>query len=84
MLDEKVKQTLEFVKTYAPNITHWKILKREILNNLPIEKRRLFSKRDPKTKKPNFNDFESQVCNLWEEVTGNKVIISNDVEKKNQ
>lgn len=78
MLDEKVLEALQFVLTYAPQITEWKVLKRELLNNLPIEKRKLFSKRDQKTKKQNFNEFERKISDLWQELTNTTLIITNN------
>lgn len=77
-MEEKILQALKFVHAYAPNIDEWKILKRELLNNLPIEKRRLFSRRDKKTKRQNYNDFEKNISNLWEEMSGCKLIFRDD------
>ena len=73
-------QALKFVHAYAPDINEWKILKRELLNNLPIEKRRLFSRRDKKTKRQNFNEFEKNISTLWEEMSGCKLIFRDDDE----
>ena len=84
MMDEKVLEALQFVRSYAPEISDWKVLKRELLNNLPIEKRRLFSKRDQKTKKQNFNAFEKQVLDLWQELTNISIIFTIDENQKQQ
>jgi hypothetical protein len=80
-MEEKVLEAIKFVHTYAPSISDWKILKRELLNNLPMEKRRLFSRRDEKTKKQNFNDFEKNISVLWEEMSGCKLIFRDDEQK---
>ena len=82
MLHPKIEEAISFVASYASNISSWTIIKRELLNNLPIEYRRLFSKRDPKTKKQNFNDFEGQVVERWKELTGSVVIFRGSDEKR--
>ena len=82
MLHPKIEEAISFVASYASNISSWTIIKRELLNNLPIEYRRLFSKRDPKTKKQNFNDFEGKVADRWKEITGSVVIFKGSDEKR--
>jgi hypothetical protein len=76
MIDEKVEEALQFIKTYAYDVKEWKKLKQQILLNLPPEKRKLFSTRDPITKVQNFNDFERSVLNRWIEITGSNFILS--------
>ena len=85
MLDDaRVEAALGFVYKYAPSISDWKTLKRELLKSLPCEARRQFSTRDPITKRQNFNAFENAVCDRWAEITGAPVIINvNENEKKN-
>ena len=75
MIDEEVEKVLQFVKTYAYDVGEWRHLKRQLLQNLPPEKRKLFSTRDPITKIQNFNEFEGKVLNRWEEITGAKLIL---------
>ena len=57
----KIEEMILFVHTYAPNITEWKVLRKELLKNLPPVQRKLFSTRDSITKKQNFNNFENNV-----------------------
>lgn len=82
MLHPKVEEAIGFVASYASNVSSWTIIKREILNNLPVEYRRLFSRRDPKTKKQNFNEFEKHVTDRWKELTGAEVIFRGSDEKQ--
>lgn len=75
-MDEKVEEALQFVSTYAAGtIKEWRTLKKELLLALPSEKRKLFSTRDPRTKAPNFNEFESCVAQRWKEITGVQVYL---------
>lgn len=80
-MEEKILDAIKFVYSYAPNIRDWKVLKRELLNNLPMEKRRLFSRRDEKTKRQKFNQFEKEVSQLWENMSGHKLIFRDDEQK---
>jgi hypothetical protein len=76
MIDEEVEKVLQFVKTYAYDVDEWRHLKRQLLQNLPPEKRKLFSTRDPMTKVQNFNEFENKVLNRWVEITGSTLILN--------
>lgn len=77
-MDTRVEDALQFIKQYAPQINEWKVLKRELMKCLSPAARKLFSTRDPITKKQNFNDFEKTVCLRWEEITDNNVIFNRD------
>jgi len=81
-MDVKVLEAVHAVRAYASEISEWKVLKRELLNSLPVEKRRLFSKRDQKTKKQNFNEFEKNILDLWQELTNTTLIITKDEKQK--
>lgn len=73
-IDLKVEESLQFVKSYAPNISEWRVLKKELLKNIPSESRKLFSTRDPVTKATNFNEFEQLVADRWTKLTGVTII----------
>lgn len=74
-MDPKVEEVVNFVHSYAPNITEWKVLKKELLKSLPSSHRKLFSTRDNSTKKMNFNDFEKAVFEYWQKLTGLKLYL---------
>ena len=69
-MDPNVKEAVAFVHSYAGGITEWKVLKKELLRLLPPNQRKLFSTRDPSTKKQIVNDFEKSVIGCWKEITG--------------
>jgi|APGre2960657373_1045057.scaffolds.fasta_scaffold235441_2 hypothetical protein len=69
-MDPKVEEVVNFVHSYAPNITEWMVLKKELLKSLPSSHRKLFSTRDSSTKKMNFNDFEKTVVEHWHKIAG--------------
>ncbi len=69
-MEPKILEAIHFVHSYAPDITEWKVLKKELLRTLPSDRRKLFSTRDAKTKKQNFNDFEKDVALQWKKITG--------------
>lgn len=65
-----MEETINFVYSYAPNITDWRVLKKELLKSLPPSHRKLFSTRDNSTKRLNFNDFEKTVVEYWQKIAG--------------
>lgn len=69
-MDPKIEEAINFVHAYAPGITQWKVLKKELLKFLPASHRKMFSTRDSSTKKMNFNDFERTVAEQWQKITG--------------
>jgi len=75
-IDQSVEEALDFVKSYGASIREWKVLKQELLRNLSPQKRKLFSRRDPRTKIQNFNEFEKTVVERWKQITGDELIIS--------
>jgi DNA phosphorothioation-dependent restriction protein DptG len=68
-MDKKIEETLRSINSYA-TIEDWLSLKKEILKEIPSDKRSLFSTRDPKTKKQSINAFEVEVIALWKEISG--------------
>ena len=60
---------IEHVFQYASCSNNWLVVKKEILKALPIEKRELFSTRDPITKKQRVNELERLLAKLWSSKT---------------
>jgi hypothetical protein len=73
-MDERIEEALQFIKSYAPEIIEWKILKRELMKCLNPQARKLFSTRDPITKVQNFNEVERTVAVRWKTITGNEIL----------
>lgn len=71
-----VEQALAFVFSYAAHVDDWITVKKELLKALPPDDRRLFSTRDPITKKQRTNDFERAVAARWSEMTGRPVVFT--------
>jgi hypothetical protein len=76
MVDTKIEEALLFVSKYAGDVSDWKTLKKELVKCLPVDKRRLFSKRDPRTKQQNINALEKEIADRWKEITSVEVIFS--------
>jgi hypothetical protein len=81
-MDQKIDEAIKFVYSYAPDITEWVILKKELLKLLSADKRKLFSTRDPVTKKTNFNEFEQSIIEHWKVITGKELYLSKYETKK--
>ena len=73
-MNEKIEEALQFIKSYAPDINEWKVLKRELMKCLNPQVRKLFSTRDPITKIQNFNEVEQTVADRWQTITGNEIL----------
>ena len=73
-MDPRIEEALQFIHQYAPQINEWKVLKKELMKCLNPSVRKLFSTRDPMTKKQNFNDIEQWVADRWEIMTGREII----------
>lgn len=80
IIPEKILEALHEVHSYAGNIDSWIVIKKEILKNLHPNDRRVFSTRDPLTKKQRINEFEIELAKQWEATTGCRVVF-NDHEK---
>jgi len=82
-MDPKVEETINFVRAYAPDISDWKILKKELLKSLPSSHRGLFSTKDRTIKKSNLNDFEKTILEYWLKITGIELYLeNNDITKQ--
>ncbi len=73
-MDERIEEALQFIKSYAPEIKEWKVLKRELMKCLNPQVRKLFSTRDPITKIQNFNEVEQTVADRWRTITGSEIL----------
>jgi hypothetical protein len=73
-MDERIEEALQFIKSYAPEINEWKVLKRELMKCLNPKVRKLFSTRDPITKVQNFNEVEQTVAVRWKTITGKEIL----------
>jgi hypothetical protein len=69
-IPEQLEQVLAELSTYAGDLEDWMDVKKLLIGRLHPNIRSQFSRRDPKTKIPNFNKFEDGVVKRWEELTG--------------
>lgn len=75
----EIQQAVELAAGYMKNETDdWVTIKRMLLLVLPSKYRSLFSTRDPHTKEQRVNDFERNVINLWQELTGVELVLVSD------
>jgi gamma-glutamyl phosphate reductase len=77
-MDSRIVEALAFVHSYAGHIDDWLVIKKELLKALPPQLRSLFSLRDPVTKKQRTNAFERELAESWSELTGRKVLFTED------
>lgn len=78
----QVTSALQFIHSYAPNIDEWILLKKELLKTLPVEIRKKFSTRDPKTKKHSINQFEQSIIDEWNKLTEKLIVFNIDEYQK--
>jgi len=81
-MEQNIDEALKFIHSYAPDISEWVVLKKELLKFLSVDKRRLFSTRDPVTKKLNFNEFEQAIVERWKVIGGKELYLSRYETKK--
>jgi hypothetical protein len=74
-IPQNVLDVLNEMSEYANDVEEWVLIKRRVLNSLPPCDRKLFSTRDPKTKKQSFNEFELRIVDWWEKKTGKRLQI---------
>lgn len=72
-IPNRVAEELTLISTVAGEESQWVLIKRQLLLSLPPELRKLFSTRDPKSKRQALNDFEIKVINMYEKMTGIKL-----------
>lgn len=74
--DSKIEEAIDFIHSYAPNIVEWKVLKRELLNSISPEYRKLFSKKDVAINEISLNDLEKTIIEYWQKLTGIKIYLN--------
>jgi hypothetical protein len=74
-MSKSVIKKLEFIATYANDVTDWVTIKKELIRQIPVNERKMFSKRDSKTKQLCLNDFERQLLRQWKKLTGAELFI---------
>lgn len=72
----RIEGTLRGMHEYAHSIKDWVSLKKELMLMLKSADRRVFTTRDPVTKKQHMNEYERHLAALWTEITGKKLILS--------
>lgn len=76
--DGAITDALNNVFQYASHVDDWLTIKKELLKMLPSDSRRVFSTRDPLTKRQRTNDYERTLANRWSELTGRPVLFRED------
>ena len=72
---KKIKESFEFVSTYAGDCDDWVTIKKQVLLNLSPALRKKFSTRDPKTKEQWLNNFEKDMISYYKSITGIDLIL---------
>ncbi len=71
--DPRLKETVDFVMTYADRTNDWVLLKKEIMKSLPWQLRTNFSTRNRQTYEQRMNDFECMLAEYWKSHTGTEL-----------
>ena len=66
----RILDQLQFVMTYVGDNDDWVTVKKQILLGISSSLRKNFSTRDSKTKEQWLNDFEEELINYYEQITG--------------
>ena len=69
-IPERIIDELVFIAGYGSQDGQWMPVKKYLLLSIPSEMRKMFSTRDPKTKKQSLNEFEKVVIDIYEDLTG--------------
>jgi hypothetical protein len=83
-MNENILNALNEVFHYAKHVDEWVIIKKELLKCLNPQDRKLFSTRDPLTKKQNINEMEKELMALWSKMTKRPTIVKKDEKKSKQ
>ncbi len=75
MIPERIIEQIDFVASYASDCDDWVTIKKQIMRGIPSQLRKNFSTRDPITKEQRLNQFEKQVINYYERVTGTSLVL---------
>lgn len=81
-MNDNILRAMKDVFTYASHVDEWIVIKKELLKFLHPDDRKLFSTRDPLTKKQRPNDMERELAALWGKMTKRQVIIKDDEKAK--
>jgi hypothetical protein len=74
-IPERVALQVKEVASYAYDCDDWVTIKKEIMKACPSNLRSLFSRRDPITKEQIPNEFDRSVIRMFEEITGQNLVI---------
>jgi 8-oxo-dGTP pyrophosphatase MutT (NUDIX family) len=74
----RITDALQFVASYAADARDWITIKKELLKTLPSDDRKMFSTRDPITKKQRTNEYERDLARQWTELTGKSLLFKDD------
>ena len=66
----RILDQLQFVMTYVGDNDDWVTVKKQILLGISSSLRKNFSTRASKTKEQWLNDFEEELINYYEQITG--------------
>ena len=77
-IPKRVTEELTLIAELAGQEEDWMVVKRLLLLSLPSRMRTLFSTRDPKTKCQSLNDFEKQLIEVYNGMTGIRLRLDNE------
>ena len=72
---DRVMDAFLDVSTYADDCDDWVHIKKEVMKLLPSKMRKVFSRRDSKTKNHILNNFETEMINYYEGLTGIRLVL---------
>jgi hypothetical protein len=79
---DRILDQLRFVMTYVGDNDDWVTVKKQILLGIPSSLRKNFSTRDSKTKEQRLNDFEEELINYYEQLTGVRLMLRTLAERR--
>ena len=74
-IPRQVMDAIAQVMKYASGATEWVTVKKELLRCLHPNDRRLFSTRDPLTKRHSLNEMEKKIVAAWLEQGGGELLV---------
>jgi hypothetical protein len=69
-MPQKILEELAIIVAYGNKGDDWIKVKKHLLLSLPSPLRKYFSTRDPETKKQYINEFEAQLIDIYQGMTG--------------
>jgi|TARA_Y100000310_G_scaffold190315_1_gene190243 hypothetical protein len=79
---DRILDQLRFVMTYVGDTDDWVTVKKQMLLGIPSNLRKNFSTRDSKTKEQWLNDFEEELINYYEQLTGVRLMLRTLAERR--